>query len=98
MTDFNFVSTKSHQSDKFALHRVPRAGHVLARKALSLVSPSTHITSPPPEDRLRCWQQNHYSENFTLKQHAIGPRARCSVRTSHSRWGGVIHPCIPSMH
>jgi hypothetical protein len=64
MTDFNFVPTKSHQSDKFALHRVPRAGHVLARKALSLGSPSTRITSPPPEDRSRCWQQGKSSANL----------------------------------
>jgi len=77
MTDFNFVPTKSHQPDKFALQRVPWAGHDLARKALSLVSPSTRITSPPPEDRSRCWQQRNYSANCwrNATHGALAPRA-----------------------
>src|SRR5690625_3239727 len=63
MTDFNSDLSKSHQPDKFALHRVPWAGHDFARKALGLGSPSTRITSPPPEGRLRCWQLGNISAN-----------------------------------
>lgn len=68
MTDFYFVPTKSHPSDKFTLHKVPRTGHDFARKVLSWVSPSTYITSPPPEGRLHYWQQRNHSENLMLKQ------------------------------
>ncbi|ADJ28513.1 hypothetical protein [Nitrosococcus watsonii] len=73
MTDVSFVptclradtrrQTKPHQPGEFALQRVPRAGHDLARKALGGVSPSTRITSPPPEDRLRLWQRENHSAN-----------------------------------
>ncbi|KFI18793.1 hypothetical protein [Nitrosococcus oceani] len=63
MTDVDFVPTKPHPPGKFALQRVPWAGHDLARKALSLVSPSTRITSPPPEDRSRLWQRENHSAN-----------------------------------
>ncbi len=46
MTIFSYVHSKPHRSDKtcpepaegFALHRVPLAGHDLARKAKSLVT------------------------------------------------------------
>ncbi|ADJ27831.1 conserved hypothetical protein [Nitrosococcus watsonii C-113] len=61
MTDFSFVPTKPHPSGKFALHRVPLAGHGLARKAKSWISPSTRITSPPTEGRLRLWQRENDS-------------------------------------
>ncbi|WP_147094528.1 hypothetical protein [Nitrosococcus oceani] len=61
MTDFSFVPTKPHQPGEFALQWVPLAGHDLARKAKSLVSPSTRITSPPPEDRSRLWQRENHS-------------------------------------
>ncbi|KFI18825.1 hypothetical protein [Nitrosococcus oceani] len=50
MTHFNFVPTKSYQPSKFAFQPVPRAGHDLARKAFGWVSPSTRMTSPPPEE------------------------------------------------
>ncbi|WP_232420119.1 hypothetical protein [Nitrosococcus watsonii] len=63
MTHFNFVPTKSYQPGEFALQWAPRAGHDLARKALSLVSPSTRATSPPPEDRSRLRQRESYSAN-----------------------------------
>src|SRR5699024_5683361 len=63
MTNFSFICSKPHQSDKFTLQRVPWAGHDFARKALGLGSPSTRITSPPPEGRLRCWQLGNMSAN-----------------------------------
>ncbi|KFI24018.1 hypothetical protein, partial [Nitrosococcus oceani] len=63
MTNFNFVPTKSYQPGEFALQWVPWAGHDLARKALSWVSPSTRITYPPPEDRARLWQRENHSAN-----------------------------------
>ncbi|WP_081430977.1 hypothetical protein [Nitrosococcus oceani] len=63
MTDVDFVPTKPHPPGEFALQWVPWAGHDLARKAPGWVSPSTRITSPPPEDRSRLWQRENHRGN-----------------------------------
>ncbi|WP_244860102.1 hypothetical protein [Nitrosococcus oceani] len=63
MTDCGSVPPHLVKSGEFALQWVPWAGHDLARKALGWVSPSTRITSPPPEDRSHLWQRENHSAN-----------------------------------
>ncbi|WP_049750804.1 hypothetical protein [Nitrosococcus oceani] len=105
MTDVDFVPiTKPHPPGEFALQRVPRAGHDLARKALGWVSPSTRITSPPPEDRSRLWQrENHSANSWQNASNLVLPpclphrpwRRRVDARLHFAlSLEGIKHPCL----